>query len=338
MPPSLEDTSQPGATAPGSCRALAHSNIALAKYWGKRDMALNLPDVPSLSMTLAALTTVTRVAFEPAATTDQLLLNGKLQEPAACTKVVALLDRVRAAAGLQTRARVESQNDFPTASGLASSASGFAALAVAASAAAGLSPNLAQLSDLARSASVSAARSIFGGFAAIEAGGSSARPLEVPAVARDWMMIVAVTDPGPKPVGSTSAMQLTQRSSPYYASFRDSAPLAYEEVRAALLAGDLQRLGEAMEHSTLLMHACMLAARPALLYWNAATVAALQCVRELRRDGTFVYFTIDAGPHVKALTTRELSAGVSAALQAVPGVQRVITSGIGDGARVVSEP
>ena len=324
--------------APGTCRALAHSNIALAKYWGKRDVARNLPDVPSLSMTLAALTTVTRVEFDPAATADELVLNGKLQEPAANAKVVALLDRVRTRAGLQSRARVESQNDFPTASGLASSASGFAALAVAASAAAGLRSGAAELSDLARSASVSAARSIFAGFAVIEAGASSAQALDVPAAARELMMVVAVTDPGPKPVGSTSAMQLTQQSSPYYASFRDSAPLAYQEVRAALLAGDLQRLGEAMEHSTLLMHACMLAARPALLYWNAATVAALQCVRELRRSGTFVYFTIDAGPHVKALTTRAQSEQVATALRGVAGVQRVIVSGIGDGARVVNQP
>jgi diphosphomevalonate decarboxylase len=323
---------------PGSCRALAHSNIALAKYWGKRDVARNLPDVPSLSMTLAALTTIPQVEFDPRASADEVWLNGKLQEPAACTKVVALLDRVRAAAGLQSRARVRSQNDFPTASGLASSASGFAALAVAASGAAGSRPTAAELSDLARSASVSAARSIFGGFAAIEAGASCAQQLQVPGAAQDLMMVVAVTDPGPKAVGSTSAMQQTQHSSPYYASFRESAPLAYQEVRAALLDGDLERLGEAMEHSTLLMHACMLAARPALLYWNAATVAALQCVRELRRAGTLVYFTIDAGPHVKALTTRAQSARVSAALQAVPGVQRVIASGIGDGARVVSEP
>jgi diphosphomevalonate decarboxylase len=326
------------ATVPGACRALAHSNIALAKYWGKRDVARNLPDVPSLSMTLAALSTVTRVEFDPRATADELVLNGKLQEPAAIAKVVALLDRVRAAAGLQSRARVESQNDFPTASGLASSASGFAALALAARAAAGLSSSPAELSDLARSASVSAARSIFGGFAAIEAGCSSAQALEVPPAARELVMVVAVTDPGPKPVGSTSAMQLTQRSSPYYASFRESAPLAYQEVRSALLAGDLERLGEAMEHSTLLMHACMLAARPALLYWNAATVAAQQCVRELRRSGTLVYFTIDAGPHVKALTTRAQSEHVGAALRGVPGVERVIVSGIGDGARVLNEP
>jgi diphosphomevalonate decarboxylase len=324
--------------APGASRAVAHSNIALAKYWGKRDVERNLPDVPSLSMTLAALSTVTRVHFDAKAPADELVLNGQPQELTAHSKVRALLDRVRRARGIELRARVESSNDFPTASGLASSASGFAALSLAACRAAGLRWNELALSDLARSASVSAARSIFGGFVALEAGSTEAEALAVPAAARELVMVVAVTDPGPKAVGSTAAMQLTQASSPYYASFRESAPLAYREVRSALLAGDLERLGEAMEHSTLLLHACMFAARPALIYWNAATVSALECARELRRGGTFAYFTIDAGPHVKVLTQRDQSLKVSAALAAVPGVSRVIVSGIGAGARLVGEP
>jgi len=328
----------PSVPAAGGSRAIAHSNIALAKYWGKRDIERNLPDVPSLSMTLAALSTVTRVHFDPCAPADELILNGKPVELTASSKVRALLDHVRRAAGIELWARVESENDFPTASGLASSASGFAALSLAACGAAGLRWNEPALSDLARSASVSAGRSIFGGFVALEAGAARAEALGIPAAASELMMVVAVTDPGPKAVGSTAAMQLTQASSPYYASFRESAPLAYREVRSALLSGDLQRLGEAMEHSTLLMHACMLAARPALLYWNAATISALQRARELRLDGTFAYFTIDAGPHVKVLTQRSDSSTVSAALAAVPGVSRVIVSGIGAGARLVSSP
>jgi diphosphomevalonate decarboxylase len=332
MPPAVNP---PRSASPGACRALAHSNIALAKYWGKRDAERNLPDVPSLSMTLAALSTVTSVRFDANVRDDEFVLNGKLQEPSASLKVGALLDRVRDVAGIELRARVESDNDFPTASGLASSASGFAALALASSAAAGLRLDEPALSDLARSASVSAGRSISGGFVALEAGATQAEALGVPAGASELMMLVAVTDPGPKAVASTRAMQLTQASSPYYASFRQSAPEAYLEVRQALLTGDLQRVGEAMEHSTLLMHACMLAARPALLYWNAATVAALQRVRELRSGGAFAYFTIDAGPHVKVLTHRQQAAGIAAQLEAVPGVQRVIVSGIGAGARLV---
>jgi diphosphomevalonate decarboxylase len=334
MPPAVNPSSS---APPGSCRAVAHSNIALAKYWGKRDVERNLPDVPSLSMTLAALSTVTSVHFDPSVQADEFVLNGKLQEPAASLKVRALLDRVRSAAGIELCARVASHNDFPTASGLASSASGFAALALASSTAAGLSLAEPALSDLARAASVSAARSISGGFVALEAGATQAEALDVPAAAGELMMLVAVTDPGPKAVGSTRAMQLTQASSPYYASFRESAPVVYREVRAALLAGDLERLGDAMEQSTLLMHACMLAARPALLYWNPATVAALQRVRELRAAGAFAYFTIDAGPHVKVLTRREQIAGIAAQLAAVPGVERVIVSGIGAGARVIGK-
>lgn len=322
----------------GACKALAHSNIALAKYWGKRDVAQNLPDVPSLSMTLAALCTVTSVRFDPQASADRFVLNGQEQPAAATTKVQALLDRLRARAGLTSRAVVESSNDFPTASGLASSASGFAALAVAAAGAAGLQLSRAELSELARSASVSAGRSIHGGFVALEAGAKTAEPLEVGALREQLEMVVAVTDSGMKAVGSTNAMQLTQQSSPYYPSFRDSAPAAYGEVRAALLAGDLERLGTAMEHSTLLMHACMLAARPALLYWNPATVAALHCVRELRSSGALAYFTIDAGPHVKVLTRSAESARVRAALQSVPGVQRVIVSGVGGPARQLEAP
>lgn len=316
-----------------ACKALAHSNIALAKYWGKRDVTRNLPDVPSLSMTLAALCTVTTVRFAPGATRDEFVLNGQAQPAQASGKVRAMLDEVRTRAGFQHRAIVESTNDFPTASGLASSASGFAALALASTAAAGLQLTPAELSKLARSASVSAGRSIHGGFVAIEAGADTAEVLDVGSLHDDLTMVVAVTDPGPKAVGSTSAMQQTQLSSPYYASFRDSAPAAYREVRTALLAGDLERLGVAMEHSTLLMHACMLAARPPLLYWNAATVSALQCVQELRRTGTLAYFTIDAGPHVKVLTTATESARVSDALRAVPGVHHAIVSGVGGPAR-----
>jgi len=323
--------------APRPCRAVAHSNIALAKYWGKRDVERNLPDVPSLSMTLAALSTVTRVAFDPGLTSDQFVLNGQLQSAPAAAKVCALLDRVRRAAGIEARARVDSENDFPTASGLASSASGFAALALASSRAAGLRWSAAALSDLARASSASAARSIFGGFVALEAGATEAHTLSAGGAAQQLMMVVAVTDPGPKVIGSSIAMQLTQASSPYYASFRSSAPAVYAEVRAALESGDLERLGTAMEHSTLLMHACMLAARPALWYWNAGTLAAVERVRELRHGGTFAYFTIDAGPHVKVLTTVDHGARVSAALSSVPGVLRVIVSGIGAGARVLED-
>jgi len=328
----------PDSESAGECRAIAHSNIALAKYWGKRNRELNLPAVPSLSLTLAALSTTTRVKFERSLERDSFELNGQPGDATATTRVSELLGRVRRAAGLSCFAHVTSSNDFPTASGLASSASGFAALALAALGAAGLTWPDSAVSDLARASSVSAARSVFGGFVTLEAGATSAQTLAVGPVAERLMMLIAATEMGPKAVGSTNGMLHTQATSPYYSSWVDTAPRVYAELLSALLAGDVQKLGETMEHSALLMHASMIAARPALMYWSPATLAALACVRELRQRGTLAYFTIDAGPHVKVLTTSEHSTLVREQLLSVPGVRQVLVSGVGRGARILGEP
>lgn len=336
MPPTL-GTARASVPLPTGCRAIAHSNIALAKYWGKRDRELNLPDVPSLSLTLAGLTTSTWVRFDRQLVADELVLNGSKVDGPAASKAVALLERVRQAAGINLRARIESSNDFPTAAGLASSASGFAALARASVGAAGLDFSSRELSDLARSASVSAARSIFGGFVTLEAGAFFAEPLEVANDAEQLRMVIAVTERGPKAVSSTAGMLHTRETSPYYPAWRDGAPLVHRELREALVAGDLHRAGAAMEHSTLAMHASMFAARPALIYFNAATLSAIQAVRELRAAGAFAYFTIDAGPHVKVLTLSEDVSRVNERLSALPGVIRVLISGSGGGARLTED-
>jgi diphosphomevalonate decarboxylase len=321
---------------PAGCRALAHSNIALAKYWGKRDVERNLPDVPSLSLTLAALSTTTRVRFDPDAREDEVTLNGTLADAGAAAKVVALLDRVRAEAGLSWRAQVVTGNDFPTASGLASSASGFAALALAALGAAGLDWPSSAISGLARASSVSAARSVFGGFVALEAGAAQAEPVAADATA--LRMVIAITQTEPKKVGSTQGMLHTQETSPYYAAWRSAAPLIYSELRGALARGELERVGEAMERSAPCMHASMLAAAPAIIYFTPQTIAAMNCVRELRAAGTFAYFTMDAGPHVKVLTLAEQAERVRRELETVPGVHQVLVSAAGAAARILEAP
>lgn len=317
------------------CRAVAHSNIALAKYWGKRDIERNLPDVPSLSLTLAALSTHTSVRFDPEASADQVELNGAPASAAARDKVTALLDRVRAEARHDHRAVVTSHNDFPTASGLASSASGFAALALAALGAAGLSWSTSAVSALARASSVSAARSLFGGFVTLGAGATHAEPLEVDAAR--LRMVIAVTQTGPKKVGSTQGMLQTQRTSPFYEAWRNAAPIIYSDLHRALLSSDFEQVGAAMEHSTLCMHASMLAAAPGLLYWNPTTLTVIDAVRELRARGTFAFFTMDAGPHVKVLTLAEHADDVRRDLETLPGVHQVLISSAGGGARIVEE-
>lgn len=317
-----------------TARATAHSNIALAKYWGKRDAARNLAAVPSLSLTLAALRTTTRVELDPALREDEVSLNGEPASADAKGRVQQLLSRVRAEAGTGCFARVSTENDFPTAAGLASSASGFAALALAARHAAGLDCSPAPVSALARASSISAARSIYGGLVALEAGAEHATPLECDLAAK-LCMVIALTERGPKAVGSTRGMLHTQSTSPYYAAWCSSAAALYAAMRRHIAAGDLEALGEAVEHSALSMHASMLAARPALVYFAPATLAAMQCVYELRRQGTFAYFTMDAGPHVKVLTEPAQAAAVARALAAVPGVHRVIETGAGPAAHLL---
>jgi diphosphomevalonate decarboxylase len=327
--------SSPSSARENGCRATAHSNIALAKYWGKRDIERNLPDVPSLSLTLEALSTQTSVRFDASAVADEVILNGTAAAAPTLAKVSALLDRVRVRAGLQQYAKVVSSNDFPTASGLASSASGFAALALAALGAAGVSPSASEVSALARASSVSAARSVFGGFVSLEAGAHAAETLEVSPGAKALRMVIAVTRSTPKAVGSTDGMLRTQRTSPFYPGWRSAAPEIYARLRAALVAGDLDVVGEAMERSALAMHASMFAASPGLIYWSPATLAAMERVMELRAGGAFAYFTMDAGPHVKVLTLVDQADGVRRELETVPGVQKVMLSAGGGGAKIV---
>jgi len=325
--------------------AVAGTNIALCKYWGKREAALNLPATGSLSLTLDKLGTRTTVAFDlegGAGAEDRVVFEGAPAAPAFAARVSAFLDRVRARAGLRARARVTTDNSVPTGAGLASSASGFAALAVAASRAAGLALSPAELSALARLGSGSAARSIFGGFAEMARGNAPdgadaiARPL---AAGDGWdvRLVVAVTARGEKPMGSTAAMELTARTSPFYAAWVAGADADLGAARAALAARDLAALGAVAERSALRMHATAFAAEPAIIYWNPATLAAIEAVRALRAGGTPVYFTIDAGPHVKALCAAADANAVAGALAAVPGVLRTIVAAPGPGARVVEE-
>jgi diphosphomevalonate decarboxylase len=317
-------------------KARARANIALAKYWGKADVELNLPAVPSISVTLDPLITETTVELRANLAQDEFMLNGTAALGGELKRAIELLDRVRALAGTKLKARVESKNQFPTASGLASSASGFAALAAAARKAAGLPFDAAATSALARQSSASAARSVLGGFVELPAGkpGDASLAAHQLAPADHWALaiVVAVTAEGRKSVGSTDGMTHTKVTSPYYESWVEAAPALADEVRAGLLAHDFARVGRAMEQSTLAFHACALAADPGLLYFQPATLAAFAKVRELRAEGvTPVYATMDAGPHVKALCHASDAVAVSRALSGVPGVLRTLLAAPGPG-------
>lgn len=313
--------------------AVAHSNIALAKYWGKADLELNLPAVPSLSMTLDKMSTQTSVTFDPTLADDTLEVNGRMATDSERRRVVNALNLVRQEARTGLCARVQTQNNFPTASGLASSASGFAALILAARAACGLPQDTARSSALARRCSASAARSIFGGFVILERGAESAKSL-TPAPGFDLDLLVAVTEEGPKSIGSTEGMEHTRRTSPYYTAWVNSAPTLFAAAKDAIVAGDFARLGPVVEQSALLMHASMLGADPAIIYFSDATLRVLHAVRRARADGLSGYCTMDAGPHVKVVTQPSQANELCEFLRRIEGVQRVIHCKLGPDASV----
>lgn len=318
--------------------AVAHPNIALVKYWGKRNAERNVPAVGSLSITLDGLTTTTTVRVDPELDHDEFLLGGG-KAPAMAGRVTACLDRLRSLTGRHEFAFVESENDFPTGAGLASSASGFAALVVAADAAFGSGLDRAELADLARQSSGSAARSLHGGFVELRLTGDFDRPTETRQILEPaaWPLCVAVavTATETKQVGSSEGMRLSERTSPFYGAWVASSESDLAAARRAVDQRNFAALANVSESSCLKMHAVMLSSRPGLVYWNGATVECLHRVRELRNRGVPVFFTIDAGPQVKAVCLPEAFARVAAELETVPGVVEVLSSGLGEGARVV---
>ena len=335
--------SEPRAVALGEHCAVAQAqpNIALIKYWGKRDVALNLPVVGSISITLDALWTRTRVSFEPALEQDQVSLNG-CNDAAEARRVSACLDLLRQRAGVNWRASVDSRNNFPTAAGLASSASGFAALVHAGAQALGLNLGDAEQSVLARRCSGSAARSIFGGYvewahgSRADGNDSVASPL-LEAKAWPLRVAVAITSTAAKEVGSSEGMRRTAQTSPFQAAWIDSQEADLATARRAILARDFEALAAISEYSCLKMHALALAAQPGLLYWNGASVECMRRVRALRGQGVPVFFTVDAGPQVKAVCEPQAIEQVKAALREIPGVLDVVETGLGAGARALTE-
>jgi diphosphomevalonate decarboxylase len=320
--------------------AYAHTNIALIKYWGKRNSALNLPAVGSVSLTLDRFGTWTRALVDPSLRGDRFVLNGVEQWGPPLERVSRFLDLVGGSAGNRPIVHVESRNDVPTAAGLASSASAFAALAVAACGALNREASPATLSSLARQGSGSAARSIFGGFVRLHKGQRDdgqdclAEPIECGPW--DIRMVVASCAQGQKEVPSTQGMNETQRTSPYFSAWVQTHEADIQDAVQAIVARDLEKLGDVMEHSTLKMHASGMAARPGVLYWHGVTVECVRAMTALRRAGTGAWFTMDAGPHVKVLCQAQDASRVEETLGAVPGVLGVTVTAPGPAARRLS--
>jgi diphosphomevalonate decarboxylase len=308
--------------------ASAHPNIALIKYWGKQAGPGNIPATPSLSITLDSLESVTSVQD---ADQDSVVLDGAERQDAKIDGYLQLLRSRFPIAPL----KITSDNNFPTAAGLASSASGFAALTVAINHHCQLGMSADELSDYSRQASGSAARSIYGGFVRLGEPDWIAKPL---LNEKDWPLsvVIAITDTRAKTVSSSAGMSRSAETSAYYPTWVSSTADDFDEAHQAVANRDFDHLAALAESSCLKMHAVMSTSVPAMIYWRPATVACIEAIRQLQGDGLKVFFTIDAGPQIKAVCLPEHAAQVSDTLKQVPGVVSINTVGLGAGARIIS--
>lgn len=315
----------------------AHTNIALIKYWGKENEELIIPKNNSLSLTLDAFYTDTKVTFDSSLTEDQLILDGEKQDRTALKKVSTILDLIREKAGINDYALVESINYVPTAAGLASSASGLAALAGAANEAAGLNLSSKELSRLARRGSGSASRSIYGGFVEWEKGTSDEDSFAQPVDDANWDigMLFIIVKQAQKDVSSREGMRRTVATSPFYEGWLASLDQDLTDMKISISEQDIDKVGAIAERNALKMHATTLGAQPPFTYWTADSMIAMDAVRALRREGHSVYFTMDAGPNVKVLCRQSEMEKIKEALLSYFDEEQITSAKPGPGIQVL---
>ena len=323
-------------TSTATARACA--NIAFIKYWGNSNHDMRLPANTSLSMNLAGLHSTTSVRFNSKLDSDSLTLNGEAATATQFERVSTHLDHMRQLAEIDARAEVTSENSFPMGAGIASSASAFAALTLAACAAAGLDLPERELSRLARMGSGSASRSVPGGFVEWHMGSdhqSSFAESIAPPEHWDLVDLIAIVSEAHKAVGSTAGHSLAE-SSPLQSARLDDTERRLEECRSALLERDFATFAGVVEQDTLQMHAVMMTSNPPLLYWQPATFRVMQAVSEMRnQQGLQACFTIDAGPNVHVICPSSDADAVEDRLTRLQGVERVLRATVGNAAQLV---
>ncbi len=318
--------------------AQSHPNIAFIKYWGNRDNTLRLPSNGSISMNLDGLFTRTTVSFQPSLPYDELIINGHQIVAKGLERVSSILDIVRGMAGLEKmNAEVMSENNFPAGAGIASSAAAFAALALAASKAAGLHLSESELSRLARRGSGSASRSVPAGFVEWKMGTSEADSFAFSiAPTNHWDLVdcIAIVNAAHKKTGSTEGHAIAG-TSPLQNARVEDAPRRLAICRKAILNKDFDSFANIIEHDSDIMHAVMMTSNPPLMYWQSGTVDIFQAVREWRESGLPAAYTVDAGANVHVLCPREQAEAVEKRLRELPGISDVLVAGVGGPARIV---
>ena len=317
--------------------ARANPNLAFIKYWGNRDNTLRLPSNGSISMNLDGLFTLTTVSFQPSLPFDELIINGHEVRGAGLDRISSILDIIRGMANIHDRAEVMSENNFPSGAGIASSASAFAALALAGSKAAGLNFNEQELSRLARRGSGSASRSIPGGFVEWQTGtgdeDSFAFSIAEPS---HWNLVdcIAIVSTAHKKTGSTEGHSIAP-TSPLQAARVADTPRRLELCRNAILQRDFTTFASIVELDSDMMHAVMMTSTPALHYWKPASLEVMNYVRRWRAEGIPVCYTVDAGANVHVICPETEAHTVDKRLREIKGVENVLAARAGGPAKIV---
>ena len=319
--------------------ARAHTNIALIKYWGKRDKKLFLPYTSSLSMTLDAFYTDTSVAFNHS-DKDEFYLNGEKQGEKETEKISRFIDLFRNEAKSQEKVTVKSQNFVPTAAGLASSASAFAALSLALNHLFELHFSLEKLSTFSRKGSGSSTRSLFGGLVEWDKGEDDKTSFAHPLLDKEHVpceMIICLINGKEKEISSRDGMELTVKTSPFFEGFVKASSIDLKEMKEAIQRKDAKAMGEIAERNALRMHATMLGANPPFTYFEPKSIETIQFVRSLRQEGIPCYITMDAGPNVKVIVPKQYTQEVYERLQTLFSKEQLIKASAGPGAYIIEK-
>jgi diphosphomevalonate decarboxylase len=317
--------------------AQAHPNIAFIKYWGNRDNTLRLPSNGSISMNLDGLYTRTTVSFQPSLPFDELIINGREVTGPGLARISYILDIIRGMANIHERAEVISENNFPSGAGIASSASAFAALALAGSRATGLKLSEQELSRLARRGSGSASRSIPSGFVEWQAGTSEEDSFAFSiAEPGHWDLVdcVAIVSAAHKKTGSTEGHSIAG-TSPLQAARVADAPRRLDICRKSILERDFNTFASVVELDSDMMHAVMMTSTPALHYWKPASLDVMNCVRQWRMEGIPVCYTVDAGPNIHVICPEAEAQIIEKRLREIKGVNDVLIARVGGPAKIV---
>tara|TARA_B100001250_G_scaffold208861_1_gene179277 strand:- start:1245 stop:2234 length:990 start_codon:yes stop_codon:yes gene_type:complete len=315
--------------------AIAHPNFALIKYWGKADSRSNMPAMSSISLTIDSLTSTTKISINTNSNENLWILNGKEQNDLG--RINPVLKYLNNISGNNFGCMIKSENNFPTAAGLASSASGIASLVIAYNRLFKLGMSFDQLLKASMIGSGSAPRSLLGGFVFLNIEGQpNSQTILKPG---EWPLsiIICITDDKQKIISSREGMEISRKTSPHYQSWLDSNKTDIEIAKLAIEEKNLKRLGEVSEDNCFLMHKVMSTSSPQINYMTERTNHCIQEIKAARKDGTDLFFTVDAGPQVKIVCNQEDKESIKDRLINKPYVMKLVEANIGLGARVIDE-